>query len=525
MNCKSTQQVLSEYYDERVESLPEEVSVHIRQCQKCSDFFIQLPDVDNMLSRAIPDSPDMSVYLSNLSNTGLSGYFPRKRFALKLAFAACMGIVLAFVVILHQSTFIINVTPENFKTSDTGKLPTSKAIAQEIQKKLFEIQSGVISYYARLKIEESLIISVSEKRYLDREIIREVWFDAPEKYRSEYKDLTDYPEIYREGRKVLWGSASLLYINDGISEVRLYPIAGSETGETMLNKNINPSPFDAVSSSREERLSDTILLLQGLKESNFDVIAEENILGYQAYKIRTIGKALPWPTMKHEVAYGGIDLEDSVLIWIDKKTWFPLKVEIYSKEIDGYDANLKLKENGLKARITFEEVKINEPIDQSVFSNKNIKADKNWVQDYAFTDTPIANIESELGYKVIGPDFLPRSMKLYRTGKFGHTPELKRSLISYSSGLYFLRIVQSPVTDKPNYQFLEDDPVKQVRIKDETHGYLVREQGEIRWLMLLAKDRQIMIETNLPESELLKAAASMNKELVNLPEAWLYKKR
>lgn len=165
-----------------------------------------------------------------------------------------------------------------------------------------------------------------------RRFSAEVWFDAPEKFRLLVSDFTSYPDaswpknnVQLVANERKWSIEEPTDWDCPLSSLR--PCALRDQTPTENRTIVNRQPFDGTS----HLPTDLIVPLETLVSSDgFRVLGSGTVAGRDAYHLELpYGAAVPLvDALQTGGSWRPFNPMDPVELWIDRRTWFPLRFEV-----------------------------------------------------------------------------------------------------------------------------------------------------------------------------------------------------
>jgi outer membrane lipoprotein-sorting protein len=331
-----------------------------------------------------------------------------------------------------------------------------------------------------------------------RHLTAEVDFVAPENFRLEVRDDTEYPTGEWPRNDVsLISTSSRWWIEEPSScPAEALPNCAAPTtwaGVTERRVVTHRQPFDGTSALP----TDIIVPLETLAGEGFEVLGDTEIDGRPAYRLQlAYRQAVP---LIASLEAGGSWREfhplDKVDLWIDRQTWFPLRFEVVAGSSP--DRALWATRRGLS----------DEPgstllsVVSTGFSEPSGTAADSF-------DVPTSGIARDGGFEtaratdVPVPSFLAGLVR-YRSGR---TLE-GGSVIAFTDGMEYLKVVERAGT-------LSQDAIRsaeELDIGTAGYAYYLPASQEIgRRLEIATGERIIQLQTNLPRDAFLEVARSMD---------------
>lgn len=346
----------------------------------------------------------------------------------------------------------------------------------------------------------------------ERDLTMRVWFEAPERFRLDIADETSYP--------VETTPTDLQLVVDGSDWYAAGP-APCPTSTCPLRESLvrNRLPF----STSAGIPTDLVLPLTTLADAGgVTVLGRGEVLGRTAVRVEV-------PFERAEPLFPFLDLglgewrpffpRDRVRIWLDERSWFPLRWEVFPATGGERDA--------WALRFGLPEEPSREPVFSAVALEASMSAPRPGVfdipsgvraRDEGARPIDLGELREVAGFEPVAPAQIG-GLDLYRAvlpqGGAGGT------LLAYADGLSYVALGESrawsaevpfgPVGLQAEEVALDGGGVAYFEPATIDHGRRVSIHGV---------GTDLYIETNLPRAELLTAAAALPVEGLPMPEAW-----
>jgi Putative zinc-finger len=395
-----------------------------------------------------------------------------------------------------------------WRRSETG----SALAAAEIADGISAAASHLDAYQATFRIDETnLSPDVTE-----RDLTMRVWFHAPERFRLEVVDHTEYPTKTTP--------TALRLVVDGSRWYASGP-APCPTAECPLRESVvrNRLPF----STDAPIPTDLVLPISTLADADrLTVLGRGTVLGRPAVRVEVpFERARPlFPFLS--IAGGSIGGDwrpffpnDRVRIWLDERSWFPLKWTVYpaaGSERDAWALRFGLPEEPSRHpvfTVTATDVSTRTP-GSGVF---RIPASAS-SQDQGARNVGLADVARDLGFDPVAPGTVG-GLDRYRV--VVPTDDTEGSLIAYADGLAFVNLGETR-TWSGNAPF---GPIgvqaEEVPLTGGGVAYYEPSTDELgRRVSIHAAGTDLYLESNLPRPALLAAAAALPVQGLPMPDAW-----
>lgn len=282
---------------------------HLAGCAACRRHERELEDVRRALRVQPADEvPDLAPAI--MRAVARPGAHPRRVPWKSRIRAATAGAAAAAAVLIGASL-------------PWGQAPRDVAAASVIKSDVRAAARNLDAFDARFEITER----GWHPLVAERQMTARVRFEAPERFRLEVRDHTDYPE----GR---WPSNDVTVVANGrrwwIAETTSCPTPALPACSVVVRERRGierRQPFDGTTALP----TDIVVPLETVASSDgFEVSPRQNVLGRRAHRIvLDYGQALPLVT---SIQAGGswrtFAATDQVDVWIDAETSFPLRFTV-----------------------------------------------------------------------------------------------------------------------------------------------------------------------------------------------------
>jgi outer membrane lipoprotein-sorting protein len=368
------------------------------------------------------------------------------------------------------------------------------------------------AYQATFRIDEAnLSPDVAE-----RDLMMRVWFHAPERFRLDVVDHTDYPTRTTP--------TDLRLVVDGSRWYASGP-APCPTAECPLRESVvrNRLPF----STDRSMPTDLVLPISTLAdEDRLSVLGRGTVLGRPAVRVEVpFERARPlFPFLS--IAGGSIGGDwrpffpnDRVRIWLDERNWFPLKWAVYpakGSERDAWALRFGLPdEPSLRPVFTVTALDVSTRTPSAGVFRISASASS---QDHGVGGGGLAEVARDVGFEPVAPNTVG-GLDRYRV--VVPTDDTARSLIAYADGLAFVNLGETrtwsgtapfgPVGVQAEEVPLAGGGVAYYEPSTDEHG---------RRVSIHAAGTDLYLESNLPRPALLAAAAALPVQGLPMPDAW-----
>ena len=345
------------------------------------------------------------------------------------------------------------------------------AVASEITQAVQRAATSVSTYHAEFDItERGWNDSIPERHFT-----AEIWFSAPEHLRMEIRDLTPYPgEGWPSNNATLVATPESWWLRETASCPAEALPGCNVSPEPEVRALTNRQPFDGSTSLP----TDLILPLETLADSEgLSVVGRETIGGRDAHHVvlRRWQAGPLLDSLRVAGTWRGFPPTAAVDLWLDAETWFPLRFEIH-----GGDGALEV------TTTSFEQP---DSLPDSTFT----PPDSGDARDGGFRT-------ADPGSRPLPEDLL--GLEPYRSGVTGDG----QTIDSFVDGMAWVKVV----TDGAERPSLATFASELVELGPGSVAYY-RPSGEPprRTVEILARDRRVRLESNLPRRDLIEIAASV----------------
>jgi hypothetical protein len=358
-----------------------------------------------------------------------------------------------------------------------------------------------------------------------REFTVNVWFSAPERFRLEVVDHTDYP-------RGSWPRNDLTLIVNGASSyssapascpLESFPTCPLRDDEVLRLEN--RAPFAGASPV----LTDAVLPVTTLAESNrLTVLGPGQVAGRPALRVAlTYEDAMPvFAFVQQGGSWRPFFPRDRVVLWLDERTFLPLQYRVYPA--GGAERSRWAASNGLPE----------EPPDRSIFQVSVVSFTERAPDPEVFaipagpaTSQGARSVTLDEATEAVGrAPLVPEDtagLDLYRVVLPPPGPDLPsdHTVVTFSSGLAWLKVSQTRAWREKTPFGAVSPRSERVELPNGGVAYYEPATGPLgRRLSIHAKGVDLYLETNLPRQKLMEIAASLPVEGGDLPADWLIRR-
>jgi len=381
-----------------------------------------------------------------------------------------------------------------------------------------EVTEGISAAAARLDAYQATF--VIDERHLspevpERHLTMRVSFEAPERFRLDVIDRTDYPTAATPTNLRLVVDGSTWYAAGPAP----CPTATCPQRESVVRNRL---PF----STAAPIPTDLVLPISTLADADrLTVLGRGTMLGRPAVRVEVpFERAEPlFPFLSIGGDWRPFFPNDRVRIWLDERNWFPLRWDVYPATGDERDAwALRF---GLP----------DEPSLRSVFSVRALQVSldtpdagefaipaTNSSQDQGARVVELADVRRATGFEPVAPSMVG-GLDRYRVVL--PRDDVGETLVAYADGLAFLNLGETR-------SWNGDAPFGPVGVQAEeislTSGgvayYEPASRDHGRRVAIHAAGTDLYLESNLPRSELLAAAAALPVRGLPMPDSWTHRR-
>jgi outer membrane lipoprotein-sorting protein len=385
----------------------------------------------------------------------------------------------------------------------------SSALAAE------DVTDGVAGAAAALEAYEATF-AITETNFStavpERRLSMHVWFRAPERFRLDVVDETDYPERATPTDLKLIVNGDRWYS----SSPEPCPSAACPQREESVRNRV---PF----SSAAPAPTDLVLPLTALAEpEHVAVLGFGTALGRRAVRVEVPFEraASLFPFLSIGGDWRPFFPNDRVKIWLDAQSWFPLRWQVFpagGHVRDAWALRFGLPEEPSRHEIFEVEALSVDLSDQSlgVFDVPSTRRS----EDQGARAIMLEQAERQAGFEPVAPSDL-EGLDLYRVVIPG-VSDAGETIVTYAGGLSFLKVgeTRSWSTDAP----FGPVGVRAEEVALDGGGVAYYEPATVqqgRRLSIHAAGTDLYLETNLPRERLLAVAASLPVMGLPMPESW-----
>lgn len=358
-----------------------------------------------------------------------------------------------------------------------------------------------------------------------REFTVNVWFSAPERFRLEVVDHTDYPSGSwpRNDLTLIVNGASSYSSAPGSCPLESFPTCPLRDDE-VLRLDDQP-PFAAASPI----LTDAVLPVTTLAEADrLTVLGPGQVAGRPALRVALeYEDAMPvFAFLQQGGAWRPFFPEDRVVLWLDEGTFLPLQYRVYPAA--GTDRARWEVGNGLPA----------EPQDRSIFQVSIVSFTERAPDQEVFaipagpaTSQGARNVTFDQATATVGrAPLVPEDtggLDLYRVVIPPPGPDLPRdhTVVTFSRGLAWLKVSQTRAWRGETLFGAVSPRSERVELPNGGVAYYEPASGRLgRRLSIHAQGVDLYLETNLPRQDLMEIAGSLPVAGQDMPAEWLVRR-
>jgi Putative zinc-finger len=349
----------------------------------------------------------------------------------------------------------------------------------------------------------------------ERHLTMRVWFEAPERFRLDVVDRTAYPTMTTP--------TDLKLVVDGSTWYAAGP-APCPTVVCPQRESVvrNRQPFSTAAAAP----TDLVLPISTLADADrLTVLGRGAVLGRPAVRVEVpFERAEPlFPFLSIGGDWRPFFPNDRVRIWLDERNWFPLRWNVYpatGAERDAWALRFGLPDEP-SLRSVFSVRALHMSLDTPDASVFDIPATTS-SQDQGARAVDLSDVRRETGFEPVAPGTvggLDRYRVVLPRDDAGET------LVAYADGLAFLNLGETR-------SWNGDAPFGPVGVQAEevplTGGgvayYEPASRDHGRRIAIHAAGSDLYLESNLPRSRLLAAAAALPVQGLPMPAAWTHRR-
>lgn len=396
------------------------------------------------------------------------------------------------------------------------------ALAREIPEQIAEASKQVTAYRATYEITEKNFHALAPTRRFTAQVA----FAESERFRAEIKDLSVYPSERWPQNDIVLGVDRSRWSVSGPMTCPPEGMPACATGRRDNRMVQGREPFD----SDTVLPTDIVLPVKTLAGSErAKVIGASKVLNRRAIVVQlTYRDSSPlFAYLQASGSWRPFFPLDDVILSLEENTWFPLAYEVKasaSQERAAWASRNNLPQE--RSGTVLFSARVSEFDEEVTSGDLKLPAVEGVVRDSGFRDSKFESLEGQLGYELILPTDLG-GLAPYRAGTYegGSRPE-HESLVSFTKGLIWLKIRQTPSWNEPSLYGNIGSLATSIDLEGGGVGYYEPATSVLgRRLSIHALDRDVYLESNLPREQLLKVASSLPikgekaKEQMSLEEA------
>lgn len=388
------------------------------------------------------------------------------------------------------------------RAAETGSALAATEIAEGISAAAVDVDA----YQARFAIHE---LNLSDDVPV-RDLTMSVWFQAPERFRLDVVDHTAYA--------VERTPTDLRLVVDGPTWYASGP-APCPTATCPMRESAvrNRLPF----STAAPIPTDLVLPISTLADADrVAVLGRGTVLGRPAVRVEVpFERATPlFPFLSIGGEWRPFFANDRVRIWLDERSWLPLRWDVYpatGAERDAWELRFGLpSEPSLRPVFSVTALDVSmRPPDPGLFAVPRTAR----AEDQGARSVALGDVEREAGFEPLAPESVA-GLDLYRVVVPAGPNE--GALATYADGLAFVTLGESRTWG-------EDAPfgpvsalAEEVALGDGVAYYEPSTGTHGRRLSIHAAGTDLYLESNLPRAALLEAASVLPVHGLPMPTAW-----
>jgi hypothetical protein len=395
--------------------------------------------------------------------------------------------------------------------SSTDAPPKGSALAAEaVADGVAGAAAGLTAYHATFAITEH---HLSPEVPL-RELAMRVWFRAPERFRLDVVDRTDYPSpaTPTDLRLIVDGDAWYL------SAPAPCPSATCPPRETAIRNRV---PF----SSAAPAPTDLVLPLTALADpASIEVVGRDSVLGHPAVVVQLpFERAAPlFPFLSLGGDWRPFFPNDRVRIWLDASSWFPLRWQVFpagGHERDAWALRFGLPEEPSRDpvfEVDARSVDLERPPADVFVAPADATAEDQGAQVVRADE-----LAARIGFDPLAPAALAGLDRYRAVIPAAGTADGAGPIVTYADGLSFLKLGETRTWSGDAPFGPVGVRAEEVRIAGGGVAYYEPATADHgRRLSIHAAGTDLFLETNLPRASLLAAAATLPVVGLPMPESW-----
>jgi hypothetical protein len=393
--------------------------------------------------------------------------------------------------------------------SDDEAPPRRAALAAEdVSRGVAGAAGGFTAYHAAFTItERNLSDDVRERRLSMR-----VWFRAPERFRLDVVDHTDYrsPATPTDLRLIVDRDR---WYTSGPAPC---PSATCPKRETSVRNRV---PF----SSRAPAPTDLVLPLTALAEpAAVDVVGAGTALGRDAVVVEVPFErsASLFPFLSLGGEWRPFFPSDRVRIWLDAASWFPLRWQVFpaaGREREAWALRFGLPSEPTRTAI-FEVEARSVELEAPAAEVFEIPATRR-TEDEGARPVRLEEVRALTGFDPVAPVELG-GLELYRV-VIPPEPEAGDAIVTYADGLTFLKLGETRSWEAAAPFGAVGLQAEEVTLAGGGVAYYEPATTRLgRRLSIHAAGTDLYLESNLPRERLLELAGRLPVVGLPMPEAW-----
>jgi Putative zinc-finger len=380
-----------------------------------------------------------------------------------------------------------------------------------------EVTEGISAAAARLDAYQANF--VIDERHLspevpERHLTMRVSFEAPERFRLDVVDRTDYPAAATPTKLRLVVDGSTWYAAGPAP----CPTATCPQRESVVRNRL---PF----STAAPIPTDLVLPISTLADADrLTVLGRGTMLGRPAVQVEVpFERAEPlFPFLSIGGDWRAFFPNDRVRIWLDERNWFPLRWDVYpatGDERDAWALRFGLPDEP-SLRSVFSVRALHVSLDTPDAGEFDIPS-TNSSQDQGARVVELADVRRATGFEPVAPSTVG-GLDRYRVVL--PREDAGETLVAYADGVAFLNLGETR-------SWNGDAPFGPVGVQAEEislpaggvayYEPASRDQG--RRVAIHAAGTDLYLESNLPRSELLAAAAALPVRGLPMPDSWTHR--
>jgi hypothetical protein len=385
----------------------------------------------------------------------------------------------------------------------------SALAAQDVTDGVAGAAASLDAYEARFTIVEH---NLSDDVPL-RELRMRVWFRAPERFRLDVVDRTDYPT------RATPTNLQLIVNGDRWYSAGPAPCPSPTCAQRETSVR-NRAPFSSLAPAP----TDLVLPLVALAEpDSFEVLRMGSALERDAVVVEApferVSSLFPFLSIGGD--WRPFFANDRVRIWLDPESWFPLRWRVFpagGPARDQWEQRFGLEDEAARHAI-FDVVARSVHLSTPAADVFEIPTTRH-VENQGARAVTLDEVPQQTGFEPVAPPSELGGLDLYRVVIPEATGE-DQTLVTYADGLSFIKLGETRSWDVDAPFGLADVRAEEILLQGGSIAYYEPATASHgRRLSIHAAGTDMYVETNLPRERLLDVAASLPVTGLVMPDEW-----